>query len=571
MNNDKAQKMRWFFRLLSAAGGVLLLLMLFGCQQEATPEPTPTVTPTPTATPLPPEAPLPAHILARGYLVVGMRYDLPPFGYVTAEGDVAGFDVDLGRELARRWLGDPQAVRFRQVRSDTAADHVAAGDVDLTLTALLHTQDVEHLVDFGPPLFVEGQALLVRAADAASIGAPTDLGARPVAVVEGAEAEEALWSALPYTPTLVTYPDFEQATAALARGEVDAVADMRRRLVRGMTTTPGTAIVAQYSHAVFAPAYAQDQPGLADLVDLTFQALFEDGTFDALYARWFPGDSPPQREIWPGSATLSLEQAASIAPAPDIVASIQSRGRLRVGLVSRPPFAYLDETGTPAGYEVRLVQLMAGRWLGDETAVDFLPLSQADGLRMVGSGEVDMLIGGIAHTRPAALAVDFSLTTYVGGDGLLVLSGAAPAGLAGLEGQTVAALVGSESANTLRRLAQEAGVNVTIVPRDTAEGAVASLLAGEVVAVVGERADLLGVAYATPGVDFTAERLTVTPLALALPPGRSNWRDLVDLTLQAMRYDGTLAAVYGYWFDDEPPAWYPWPGEPLQPLRIYGP
>jgi len=543
------------------------MLVLTACGGDVTVEPTPT--PTPTPTPLPLGASVPARIRARGYLLVGVRYDLPPFGYVTDEGTLAGFDVDLGRELARRWLGDPQAVRFRQVRSDTAAEHILAGDVDLVLTALVHTQDLEEQVDFGPPIFEDGQALLVRATDVPTITAPADLEGRLVAVVGGSEAEEALAAAVPFTPTLVAYTDFDQALGALARGEVSGVADLRRRLVRGLSWMPGLAIVGQYGRAVVAPAYAPDEPGLADLVALTLQDMFADGIFRELYERWFPGDSPPACENWPGAATATLERVDVVARGPNTIAAIQTRGRLQVAMVAnQPPFAYLDAAGQPAGYEVHLVRLMADRWLGERTAVDFVPVTLEEGLRLVAGGGADLLIGAVVHTREAELEVDFGLTTYVAGVGLMVRAGTPLGGIAGLEGQTVAAVAGSDGADVLWQVAQTAQVSLVILAKASLEEAIAALEAGEVVAVVGERADLLGPAYATPGVGVTADRLTRVPLAFALPPGDSAFRDLVNLTLQAMGREGLLAAVYGEWFDDDPPQLPPWPGEPAYPLRI---
>ena len=44
-------------------------------------------------------------------LVVGVRYDFPPFGFVDENGKVSGFDADIARGIRRRWLGDPEAVR----------------------------------------------------------------------------------------------------------------------------------------------------------------------------------------------------------------------------------------------------------------------------------------------------------------------------------------------------------------------------------------------------------------------------------------------------------------------------
>ncbi len=535
-------------------------LILISCTGQATSPPTPT--PTPTPTPLPLGASVPARIRARGYLIVGIRYDLPPFGYVTEEGELSGFDVELARELARRWLGDASAVRFRQVRTDTAADHILAGDVDLTLTALAHTQELEGRVDFGPPLFEDGQALLVRTGDVLTITALTDLAGLPVGVVEGSGAEAALTAAVPFTPTLVAYTRFDQALGGLQRGEVAAVADLRRRLVRGLREVPGTAVVGQYSRFLLAPAYAPNEPGLADLVALTLQEMYADGTFYDLYDRWFPGDSVPTVELWPGAATAALETVRVVARPPDTLGAIQARGRLRVAMVAdRPPFAYLNEAGEPAGYEVHLVRLMAERWLGDRTAVDFLPATPEEGLRMVAGGEVDLLIGAVPHTREAELAADFSLTTYVGGVGLMVRAGAVPEGIAGLDGQTVAAVVGTDAADVLRQAAQSAGVAVALLPKATLEEAVAALTAGEVIAVAGERVEMLGPAYATPGLGVTADRLTRVPLAFALPPGDSAFRDRVNLTLQAMAQDGSFAAVYGAWFDDDPPEFPPWPAQ----------
>ena len=126
---------------------LLLLLAVFplpactgGNGTQTTDPVKPTATPlSPTPTPLPENATTVARIRARGFLLVGIRYDLPPFGYVAEVGEVAGFGVDCGRELARRWLGDTQAVQFRQVRSDTAIEHLQAGNMDAFTFTLAHS------------------------------------------------------------------------------------------------------------------------------------------------------------------------------------------------------------------------------------------------------------------------------------------------------------------------------------------------------------------------------------------------------------------------------------------------
>ena len=553
---------------------LVLILILAACIQEQTPEVSPTPAPTstplsPTPTPLPLNATTAARIRARGFLLVGVRYDLQPFGYVTEDGEVTGFDVDLGRELARRWLGDVQAIRFRQVRSDTAIEHLQAGHVDLVIAALTHTQNNEAGADFSLPYFVDGQAFLVRAPDATSINGPASIQGRRVGVVASEEAEEALRASVPFTLTLQIYDRFDAAVAALGRGELDAVADMRRRLFWGARLLPGTKVVGQYTVTPVALAYPQNDPLFADLVSLTFQEMVADGTYVDLYARWFP-DALPGVERWPGGAKApSLADAPVVISVPDTIAAIQSRGRLTVAMApDRSPFAYIDATGALAGYEVNLARLMAARWLGDPTAIHFVPGTVEMGKEMLRKGQADILLGGLVHTSPSELEIDFSLTTYWGGEALMVQAGGAVTDLASLQGKQVAVVDGTATREVLLAAAQDMGVSLVVLPQPTLEAAIALLQEGRVVAVAGERSDMLGPSYATPGLGVLPLRLSQLPLALGLPPGDSAFRDLVNLTLQAMKTEGQLDGLYGAWFDDGPPRLAVWPGAPYRTLRL---
>jgi ABC-type amino acid transport substrate-binding protein len=555
-------------RLLTAILWMTVLtLLLVGCEGEG--QTLPRLTPAPSPTPFPADTPISSRVQARGYLIVGVRYDLRPFCYVDESGSLAGFDIELGRELAHRWMGDPNAVQFRQVRSDTAATRLRSGEIDLALAGLIHSSEMEELVDFGPSYFVDGHALLVRTTDEFPINTPSDIEGRIVGAVVGSDAEDMLRGVIPFTPTMQYYNTFEQASAALANGEIDAISDLRRRLVRGLSDVPNTTIVGQHTEAVVGAAFAHNDPGWADLVVLAFHDMAIDGTFAGLYSDWFGSDPPPNLQAWPGATPFSLEQAGQAQAVHNTLAEVRAGGWLQVAMVAdTSPFAYLDATGTPTGYEVRLIRTLAQRWLGDPTAVEFIYVTREDGLRMVSNGEVDMLIGLVPHTRETELQVDFSLTTYIAGEGLMVNVNTAPADLTGLNGQTVATVLGTNSANVLQQVGQALGISVVAFPKGSLEEAISSLEAGEVLAVMGERTDMLAPAYAIPGLAVTSDRLTEVPIGIALPPGDSELRDLVNLTLQAMHQEGQFTAIYAEWFDDGPPRFEAWPGAPTRPLRV---
>jgi polar amino acid transport system substrate-binding protein len=66
-------------------------------------------------------------IQQRGKLLVGVAYDLAPFGFVGERGSIQGFDIDLSREFARRWLGDATALELVRVTPETAIPLLRAG------------------------------------------------------------------------------------------------------------------------------------------------------------------------------------------------------------------------------------------------------------------------------------------------------------------------------------------------------------------------------------------------------------------------------------------------------------
>jgi polar amino acid transport system substrate-binding protein len=560
---------------------LLVVLVLSACSGEKSAELTPipvstapSLTPasaaTLTPTPLPDNATTAARIQARGSLLVGVRYDLPPFGYINEEGEVAGFGVDVGRELACRWLGDPQAAEFRQVRTDTAIEHLQTGAVDIVITSLIHSQDLEAGADFSLPYFMDGHALLVHAADASAIGGLAGLQGRRVGVVAWEGMEDTLGAVVPFTLTFHAYDRFDTAVGALDRGEVDAVADLRHRLLWGNRMFSETAIVGQYTSAAVAFAFRQNDPFFADLVNLTFQEMVADGAYAELYARWFGLEYPLDVERWPGEEVPALTDGLVVANVPDTISAIQSRGRLVVAMpVDRSPFAYTDTFGTPVGYEVNLVQRLAGRWLGDSAAIDFITTTVELGKEMLRTGQADLLLGGLAHTRAAELEIDFSLTTYVAGEGLMLWAGTPVTGLLDLDRQPVAVVEGSQE--VLQAAMEAAGVQLTVMLRPSVESAIMLLEGGYAVAVVGDRADLLGPAYVREGLGVLPLRLDHVPLALGLPPGDSAFRDLVNLTLQAMKAEGELDALYYAWFDDAPPALEAWPGSPSRALLLQVP
>lgn len=545
--------------------GLLGIVLLSGCsdladllQTETQAEPVLTYV-APTPEPFPAQVTTAARIRERGAIIVGIRYDLEPFSFISANGELAGLEIDLAHELAQRWLGNPEAVILRQLRSDTAAQHLIEGDVDIVLAGVPHTHNNEQEIDFSPPYFINGDALLTF--PDTGIRALGDVNGRTIGVVSWTDAGQRLKSAAPVTPTLTVYDNFFQVTEALRTRQIEAYADERHRLERARRLISGAEIVGQYSQVPFALGFRENDPFFANLVTLTFQDMAADGTYEALFARWLPGTPPPTLPRLPGNApTPSIGDAPQERATADLSAAIKTRGTLRIGyLIDLWPYSANRDDGVPTGFEVRLLERVAEVWFGSREAVEMVPVTRESGLQALLAGEVDVLAGGWVQSRELELQADTSLVLFDDGVSLFSLSAAPYRTLQELVGRPVGVVANSDGAAAIPQLTQLAGGPLNALSYPTRDEAVAALQRGEVVAVLAERGLVLSPLYRQAGFTLADARLTYRPVSYVLPQGDSSFRDWFNETLMQLHDNGVFQEVYTTWFDDPAPAAPLWP------------
>ncbi len=549
-----------------------LLLIMAACAAWPGGESAPPTLPPPrmlTATPLPqPPADWSTarRMVERGALVVGVRYDLEPWAFIDDNGDLVGLDVDLAHELARRWLGDAQAVVFVQVRSDTALTLVQQRLVDLAFAGLDWTRAAEQGVDFGPPYAVNGLAVL--AYPETGIRTADDVISRTLTYLSWTKNADLIAAHYPPTVTLVPADHFSQAVDWLATRQVDAYVDQRFRLERARRLLPEARIVAPATQTWWAPVFVENDPFFADLVTLTLEELWRDGTLSALYARWLPDAPLPTLTLHSGDAPLpDVHQAPLALSTRDTLAQLRATQMMTVAyLPDHWPYSGMAR-GQLTGFEVRLVQAMAEMWFGRKEAAQFVPMTLEEAKAALARGEVHMLVGGVEWSRAAELELDFAFPHYDDGGSWLSLSQAPITSREELGDRPFGVISGT--------LEAELALNWTLRPPlrvyEDLDAALLALRLGEVAALFGPRRPLLEVAYSQSGYVVSDGRWQARPIALALPPGDSRFRDWVNWTLLALEEDGRYGELFRVWFDDPQPFWPPWPGAAPQALVLVSP
>lgn len=92
-------------------------------------------------------------------IVVGTSADFPPFEYVDESGNLAGYDIDLIREIGKRMNLD---VEIKDMPFDSLLAAVQEGKVDLVIAGMNYTEERDEKVDFTDPYFESETVLIVR-------------------------------------------------------------------------------------------------------------------------------------------------------------------------------------------------------------------------------------------------------------------------------------------------------------------------------------------------------------------------------------------------------------------------
>src|ERR1700730_12739011 len=105
------------------------------------------------------EKPMIDEVKARGVLRAGVKDDAPYMGFVDDRGNLAGFEIDLISDMARR-LG--ARLEFEPVKASNRVQLLQQKKIDLIIATVSHYRSRDKVVDFSIPYLYTPQTLLVK-------------------------------------------------------------------------------------------------------------------------------------------------------------------------------------------------------------------------------------------------------------------------------------------------------------------------------------------------------------------------------------------------------------------------
>jgi putative glutamine transport system substrate-binding protein len=228
-------------------------------------------------------------IKSRGTLNVGVKADVLDFGYKNPKtNQFEGYEIDIAHEIAKRLLGDPNKINFTPVTAKTRNALLDSGELDFVIATFTITEARKKILDFSPPYFTDGIALLVF--KDAGIKGLKDLGGKTIGVAKGADTatrltEKGKDAGVTFdTAAFETYPEI---LAALEAGRVQAFSTDGSILKYYEEQDKKTVILPdRYSNEDYGIATKKGNDDLRDFIAGVITDMQKSGALKKLQQKW---------------------------------------------------------------------------------------------------------------------------------------------------------------------------------------------------------------------------------------------------------------------------------------------
>lgn len=226
-------------------------------------------------------------VLKRGELRVGLEAGYMPFEMLNKKGDIVGFDVDLARLMAK-YMG--VKVRFVNTSWDGIIPALLTGKFDLLMGGMTVTPERNLQVNFVDPYIVIGQSVVINKKRESAIRSYAQLN----------DAQFTLATKLGTTGDIAAHKYMPKARIKQFESEADAANEVRNdRADAFVYDLPFNAVYCAqnpdrlvhlkepFTHEPLAWAVRKGDPDFINWLNNFLMLIKGDGTYDALYHKWF--------------------------------------------------------------------------------------------------------------------------------------------------------------------------------------------------------------------------------------------------------------------------------------------
>jgi len=233
------------------------------------------------------EAPELKAIKDRGVLKVGVKVDVPKFGFKDPQTNkIDGMEIELAHAIAKKVLGDPNKVEVQGVTAKTRGPLLDNGEVDLVIATFTITPERKQSYNFSEPYFTDGVGMMVK--KSTGIQSLADMNGKKIGVAQSATSRKALQEAADKAGVKVQFLEFgtyPEIKTALDSGRVD-VFSVDGSILSGYLDDSTTILNDRFAPQQYGVASKKANTALAKAVDDTIAEMKKNGELDKLIQKW---------------------------------------------------------------------------------------------------------------------------------------------------------------------------------------------------------------------------------------------------------------------------------------------
>jgi ABC-type amino acid transport substrate-binding protein len=221
-------------------------------------------------------------IQRNGEITIGVKYDVPPFGFLNPQTDeVEGFDVDLGRFIAEELGVQP---KFIEAISDNRIPFLERGTVDLILSTMTINAERDTEIDFSEPYYIaEGRILVPKGSDIKGL---QDLKGKSVCTALGSTYEETIRERAP-DADLRLVDTYSECLELLQNEAIDAISTDDVILTGMIIQDDSLQMVGdRLTVEPYGVGIKEGDKQTKRFVDQVLRQIEEDGRWEETYQKW---------------------------------------------------------------------------------------------------------------------------------------------------------------------------------------------------------------------------------------------------------------------------------------------
>jgi len=253
---------------------------------------------------------------------------------------------------------------------------------------------------------------------------------------------------------------------------------------------------------------------------------------------------------------VSSQESVNVGVLSGTLKKVKDSGAITLGYrESSLPFSYLNKRQQPIGYSIDLcrevVEEVSNELDGMEIKIIFAPVTPANRLQKVASGEVDIECGSTTGNVQRRKDVAFSPIFFVAGTKLMVPKSSTIGSYRDLAGKTAVVTAGTTNEVALRALSEKQKLAITIITAPDHAQSMATLASGKADAFATDDVLLYGFIATdkkASGMKVVGEYLSYDPYGLVYRRDDPGFAAVVERAFARMASERRLAELYNKWF-----------------------